>query len=308
MENKTDKYKCGMVSIVGRPNVGKSTLLNAIIGEKVTIVSKVPQTTRNQVRGIYSDQRGQIIFVDTPGLHKGTDNLDKYMHKASTTAIPDADCIIYLVDTQRRIGEEEEKIALRLKNLKVPVIMGLNKMDKRNGLVPEYIDMWEDVCGCKVSEMENFVLLTLSAIKETNIDRLLDIVFNYLPEGEPLYPTDIISDTPKKMVIADLIREKLFRYMKDELPHSIGINIDEMTPVKSKTFLIRATIYVEHDRQKEIVIGKAGANLKKIGKEARIDLEDLLETKVFLDLFVKAKDRWRSDESLLYDLGYSEDQ
>ncbi|MFT5387568.1 MAG: GTP-binding protein Era [Lysobacterales bacterium] len=303
---KNTNYKCGVVSIVGRPNVGKSTLLNAIIGEKVTIVSKIPQTTRNQIRGIYSDERGQIIFIDTPGLHKKGDTLDKYMNKAASSSMSDADCIIYLVDTQRRIGEEEENVILKLKDVKTPIIMGLNKMDKKKGRVDEYIDCWEAAKGSSVAEMNNFMLITLSAIKEINIDKLLDVIFDYLPEGPALYPTDIISDTPKKMVISDIIREKLFRYMKQEMPHSLGVSIDEMTPIKGKKILIRATIFVEHERQKEIVVGKGGSNLKKIGKEARVDLEDLLETGVFLELFVKTQQRWRENQSLLSELGYDE--
>lgn len=302
----TNNYKCGMVSIVGRPNVGKSTLLNTIVGEKVSIVSKIPQTTRNQFRGIYSDERGQIIFIDTPGLHKGSDNLDRYMNNASTSAIPDADCVIYLVDSQRRVGEEELRIAKRLYDFKGHVIFAINKMDKKKGRVQEYIEMLEDVYGQKITEMENVTLITISAIQEKNIDGLLGIIFECLPMGPALYPTDVITDTPKKLAVADLIREKLFRYMKKEIPHSIGIGIDEMRPVKGKTLLIRSTIFIEEESQKEIVIGKNGSILKVVGKEARLDLEALLETKVFLELFVKVQPKWRVNTSVLYELGYSD--
>ena len=297
-------YKCGVVSIVGRPNVGKSTLLNAIIGEKVAIVSKVPQTTRNRVRGIYSEDRGQIIFNDTPGMHKSKDTLDKYMNNVSCAAIPDADCVVYLVDTQRYIGEEEDNVVMKLKHVKMPIIMGLNKIDKKKNLIPSYIEMWEKEKGIPISEMKNFSLVTLSAIKEINIDKLLDIIFDYLPEGPACYPTDTIRDVPKRLVVSDFIREKIFRYMKEEIPHSIGVQVEEIRPIRGKTFLVRAIIYVEYSRQKQIIVGKEGENLKKIGKEARMDLEDLLGTKVFLDLFVKTKERWRYNTNVLNELGY----
>ena len=301
---KTKRTRCGMVSIVGRPNVGKSTLLNQIVGEKVAIVSRVPQTTRNQVRGIYNDERGQIIFIDTPGIHLGNDQLDRFMNKSASGTVDQVDCIIYLVDTNRLIGEEEEIIANRLKNVKAPIILGLNKIDLKRRNVADYIAFWERIKGKSVKDMKNFTLLALAGAKGKNIDELLDIIFDYIPEGPSLYPDNIICDVPQKSVIADIIREKLFKILDKEIPHSLGVIIEEMRPVRHKTTNIKALIFVERDAQKEIVIGKNGHVLKRAGTLARKELEELLETKVFLECFVKTQKRWRDNVSLLQDVGY----
>jgi len=295
-----------MVTIVGRPNVGKSTLLNQIVGEKVAIVTRVPQTTRNQVRGIYNDERGQIIFIDTPGIHLGTDKLDKFMNQSASGTIDEADCVIYLVDTSRLTGEEEENIASRLKNVKAPIIFGMNKIDLKRRNVDEYIALWERVKGKSVHEMENVTILALAGLKGTNIEKLIDILFDLLPEGPLLYPEDIVCDVPQKIVIADIIREKLFRVLQKEIPHSLGVIVESMCPVRKKTMNIKALIFVERDTQKEIVIGKNGDVLKKIGILAREDLEELLETKVYLEMFVKTQKRWRDNVSLLQEFGYSQ--
>lgn len=305
-EVKNKNTRCGMVSIVGRPNVGKSTLLNKIVGEKIAIVSRVPQTTRNQIRGIYNDERGQIIFIDTPGLHLGTDKLDKLMNQSASRTMVDADCIIYLVDTSRQVGEEEENIAHKLKNVKAPVIVGLNKIDVRRRNVADYIALWEKVKGKPVNEIENFTLVSLSGQKGTNVEKLIDILFDYIPEGPELYPADIVCDIPQKLVIADIIREKLFRVLKKEIPHSLGVVVEDMRPVRKKTMNIKALIFVERDTQKEIVIGKNGEILKKIGILARKELEELLETRVYLECYVKTQKRWRDDISLLQEFGYGQ--
>ncbi len=296
--------RCGMVSIVGRPNVGKSTLLNKIVGEKIAIVSKVPQTTRNQIRGVYTEERGQVIFVDTPGLHMGKDKLDKFMNRTCDSTINDTDCIIYLADTSRNIGQEEERIAAKLKMMKCPVILGLNKVDLKKNKIPEYISFWEGVKGMPVTEMKNFTLIALSGEKGDNIDQLLDVIFGYLPQGPNLYPDDVISDTPRKIVVADIIREKLIHVMRDEIPYSLGVFIEHMQPRKRNTWHIKALLMVERDTQKEIVIGKKGDILKQIGTQAREELEVLLETKVFLELHVKTQKNWRDDTSILQELGY----
>ena len=305
-KEKNRNTRCGMVSIVGRPNVGKSTLLNQIIGEKVTIVSRVPQTTRHQIRGIYNDRRGQIIFMDTPGLHLGRDKLDKFMNQSASGTIDDADCVICLVDTSRRVGEEEENIAAKFKYVKAPVILGLNKIDLRNRNVAEYIALWERVKGKPVNEMENFTLMSLSGQKGTNIEKLIDILFDHMPEGPVLYPTDIVSDMPQRLAMADIIREKLFKVLKKEVPHSLGVVIEEMKLMRKKTMNIKALIFVERDTQKEIVIGKNGAVLKKAGTLARSELESLLEMRVFLECYVKTRKRWRDDLSFLREFGYDE--
>jgi len=298
--------RCGMVSIVGRPNVGKSTLLNTILGEKVAIVSKVPQTTRNQVRGVFTDERGQIVFIDTPGFHLGKDRLDRFMNQMSSGMMEDVDCVIYVVDTSRRIGEEEKSVVEKLKFVKVPVILALNKVDLKDNLIPEYIAHWEEAKGANVAEIENFAMVALSGRDNTNVKKLLDVVFEFLPEGPALYPEDTLCDIPQKLAISDIIREKLFQHMKNEIPHAISVVIEEMRPIKGKTTLIKALIFVERETQKEIVIGKGGQSLKRIGSFARRELEELLETKVYLECYVKVQKHWRDNVELLQELGYAE--
>lgn len=297
--------KSGMVAIVGRPNVGKSTLLNAILGEKVSIVSDVPQTTRYQIRGIHTDERGQIVFIDTPGIHAGRDKLDKYMDRASLGSIDSVDAVIHMVDASEKTGLEEKHVISRLHKCGKPIIVGLNKIDITKGkFVPEYIQLWEEVRGVPISAMKDLVLLPLSALKGTNVKKLIDILFEQMPQGPFLYPEDTITDFPKRMAMADLIREKLFLLMREEIPHSIAVIIEGVQPKRGKVLHIRAAILVERESQKEIVIGKAGAILKQVGSEARKDLEELVGSKVFLELFVKARSNWREDYSTLEDMGF----
>ncbi len=296
--------RCGVVTIVGRPNTGKSTLLNRILKEKVAIVSTVPQTTRHQIRGIYNDERGQIIFIDTPGLHVGRDHLDKFMNQASGATLHEADCVIYLVDTSRRIGEEENYAVDKLKSVQAPLILALNKVDLKGKYLPDYISLWEKAKGQSVNEMKNFTLLPLSSQEGINVEKLIDILFDYLPEGPALYPADTVSDVPQKMVIADIIREKFFELMKQEIPHALGVMIEEMQPRRQKVVYIKALILVERESQKEIVIGRQGAVLKNVGTLARAELEDLLEAKVFLELYVKVQKDWRDNAAFLRESGY----
>ncbi len=298
------KLRCGMVSIVGRPNTGKSTLLNRIIGEKVAIVSNVPQTTRNRIRGIYTDDRGQVIFIDTPGLVMGKDKFDQVLKRAALGTLPDADCIIHLVDTNEHVGREEEALVAQLKDRKAPVILGLNKVDLKGKYIHEYIALWERIKGKPVGDLKSFVLLPLSGKDGTHIEKLLEILFEILPEGPMLYPEDIVCDVPRKMVMADIIREKLFHILRQEVPHSIAVVIESAEPQRNKTLRIRAVILVERDSQKEIVIGKGGSVLKKAGTLARQELEELLGAKIFLETHVKLKKNWREDLSLLQELGY----
>ena len=299
-----NKTKSGMVAIIGRPNTGKSTLLNKIVGEKIAIVSKVPQTTRRQIRGIYSDEHGQIVFIDTPGFHKQKDSLDKYMNNASTSTFTDVDCLIYLVDTTRRIGEEERQMAEKLKTVRVPIIFALNKVDTKLARPEIYIQFFEEVMGKPATEWENVTLIAVSGKEGLNVPKLIDLIFEKLPEGPFLYPADIVTDMPQKQVFADIIREKLLKLLRDELPHAIGVFIEETQPRKGHTLQIKAVIYVEKKTQKEIVIGKGGSTLKKVGTLAREELEELLGQKVFLELFVKVNARWRDDVGLLQELGY----
>src|SRR3989338_2938561 len=273
----TLRGRCGLVTIIGRPNVGKSTLLNCILGEKVAIVSEVPQTTRNQIRGIYTDKRGQVVFIDTPGLHIGGDKLDKFMNKSSVGTIHDADAIVYLVDTSRRTGAEEEYASGQLASIGIPIVLGLNKIDLKGKYVPDYIALLEKAKGKSVQEMKNVTLLPLSGKTGANA---------------------------QKLAIADIVREKLFELMKEEIPHALTVVVEHMQPKAKKTTHIKALILVERETQKEIVIGKAGQVLKKVGTLARMELESLLETKVFLELYVKVQKQWRNDDSLLQELGY----
>lgn len=293
-----------MVSIIGRPNVGKSTLLNTIVGEKVAIVSKVPQTTRNRIRGIYSDERGQIIFIDTPGLVTGKDKLDYLLRKACLNTAQEVDCVIHLVDAKEPVGPEEEQLVQRLCDAKVPIILGLNKVDQTPKNIPEYIALWERAKGKPVQEIKNFHMVALSGKEGTNVDALLDVLFAQLPESPLLYPEDTISDIPQKVVIADIIREKLLYVLRDEIPHSVAVIIESIKPRRKKTIHIQALILVERDTHKEIVIGKKGEVLKKIGTQAREELESLLGSKVFLETFVKTQKNWRDDIQLLQELGY----
>ena len=303
--NMTKELKSGMVAIVGRPNVGKSTLLNAILGEKISIVSDVPQTTRHQIRGILTDERGQIVFIDTPGIHAGKDKLDKYMNRASIGSIDSTDAVIHMVDASEITGLEEKHVISRLNKCGKPIIVGLNKIDITKGkFVPEYIKLWEETRGVPMTEMTDLTLLPLSALKGTNVKKLVDILFEQMPFGPLLYPEDTITDFPKRMAMADLIREKLFLLMREEIPHSIAVIIEGVQPKRGKVLHIRAVILVERESQKEIVIGKAGAILKQVGTEARKDLEELVESKVFLELFVKASSNWREDYSTLEDMGF----
>jgi len=298
--------KCGTVAIIGRPNVGKSTLLNALLGEKISIVSDVPQTTRQQIRGIYTDKRGQIIFIDTPGFHIGHDSLGKYMNRSLVGAIGDVDIIIHIVDANDRIGQEERQVINKLKDCGKTIIVGLNKVDFSKGKhIPEYIALWEEMRGKPMSEMKDLILLPLSALKGTNVPKLVDILFENLPEGPLLYPEDVITDLPKTIAMADMIREKLFLVMKEEVPHSLAVMIESVQPRRGKTLHIRAVVLVERDSQKEIVIGKRGSVLKEAGTAARADLEALVEGKVFLELFVKTQENWRQDHSLLEEMGYT---
>lgn len=305
MNKPKQAFKSGVVSIVGRPNVGKSTLLNKIVGEKIAIVSKIPQTTRNQIRGMYNDERGQIVFIDTPGFHFETDNLDRCMNDAVTSTIDGVDCLIYLVDPTRRLGKEEDNIAAKIKEARVPIILGLNKVDMKSARPDVYIEFLEKVMGKPVQEMEKVSLVALSGEKGINVDKLIDVIFEYLPEGPPLYDSDTITDLPQKMAVADIIREKFLQTLRQELPHAIGIFIEQMRPIKGAMY-IKALVYVETGSQKEIIIGKGGQNLKAVGTQARADLEDLLQQKVFLEFFVKCNKHWRDDINILQELGYNQ--
>lgn len=305
MKGDKQRSRCGFVAVVGRPNTGKSTLVNTILGKKIAIVSAVPQTTRNKIRGIYNEKRGQIIFIDTPGLHLAADRLGKCMNASSAGVIEEADVIVHLADTRRSVGKEEEFVVDRLKKLKKPVILGLNKIDLGAKFLGQYIELWEKALNKPIQELTSRIAcVPLSGLTGKNLDALLEEIFRNLPEGEPLYPADMSSDTPQNLAIADIIREKFLNLAREEVPFSIAVLVEEITPRTNKLIYIRARIIVERDSQKEIVIGKKGHILKQVGILARQELEGLLNTKVFLETRVSAEKKWRENDRILEALGY----
>ncbi|MFH0877543.1 MAG: GTPase Era [Candidatus Omnitrophota bacterium] len=297
--------KAGIVAIIGRPNVGKSTLLNNLVGEKVAIVSPVPQTTRNQIRAIFNDARGQIVFIDTPGLHATKHALDRAMVVAINQAMDGADVILHLADATKHVGEEEQLVMEKLGGCRVPLILGLNKIDLGPRCVEEYISAWEQKLQGPLSEKTSRLMpVPLSALNGTNVDKLLDELFARMPEGDPLYPADVLTDFPRQLTIQDVVREKLLSYLKDELPFSVAVYAEEIIDRSEKLMVVRAVIFVERDSQKGIVVGKGGEHLKKVGTEARRDLQDIFGKKVFLELWVKVRENWKQDQELLRQIGY----
>jgi len=298
--------RCGFVAIVGRPNVGKSTLINYIVGQKVAIVSDIPQTTRFKIKGIFNDKRGQIIFLDTPGLHIGKDRLDKYMNVIAKHTINEVDLIIHLVDSSEPVKEEETMVVRFLEPIDKPIILGLNKIDLGGKFIPEYIKLYEKTKKKSTEELaDSITLLPLSSLKGTNVDKLLDEIFTKLPVGQALYPKDTIRDESQNLFIADVIREKLLGSMRQEIPHVIAVLVEEIIWRSHNLVYIKADILIERDPQRKIVVGKNGQVLKNIGTQARKELEEYLSKKVYLDLVVKTKEKWRQDPRILKELGYS---
>ena len=297
--------KSGFVAIVGRPNVGKSTLMNRIIGQKIAITSKKPQTTRNQIRTVYTSDEGQIVFVDTPGVIKSKNKLGDYMVGATSSAVKDVDLILWLVEPSDYIGEGDKAIAEKLKNSKVPVVLVINKLDtiKKSDVII-FMDAYRKI-------MDFAEIVPISAFKGENVDELIKVIFSYLKEGPFFFDEDTITDQPSRQIAAELIREKALRLLDKEIPHGIAIVIDVMQYRKTSSgqgiYDIDATIICERDSHKGIIIGKGGQMLKKIGQDARIDIEKMMETKVNLHLFVKVKNNWRDSDYLVKNFGYKND-
>lgn len=290
--------KSGFVSIIGRPNVGKSTLMNNIIGRKVAIVSDKPQTTRTRIQGIYTGEKGQIIFVDTPGIHKPKHLLGEYMVQVSTRSLNEVDVIYYMTDVTRPFGGGERFILNEMQNISVPVFLIVNKIDLvEEAQVEEHIRVFN-------SYMNFARVIPLSAAEGTNIPDLLDSTFAVLPDGPLYYPEDDLTDQPVSFIVAELIREKVLLLTRDEVPHSIAVEIEEFKNQAGGKTYVRAVIYTERDSQKGIIIGKSGQMLKTIGEQSRHDIEVMLESKVYLDLWVKVKKNWRDDENNLNQLGF----
>ena len=290
-------YKSGFVTVIGRPNVGKSTLINKIIGQKIAITSDKPQTTRSRIQCILTQDDAQIIFLDTPGIHKPKFKLGEYMLKAAEGTLKEVDVIFFVIDATEKFGGGEKYILERLSATTKPVILVVNKVDliEREKILPIIAEY---------STRRNFAaVVPISATEGTNLDALINEVKNFLPEGVQYYPADMVTDQPERLIIAELIREKILHSTQDEVPHSIAVDLEEFTERDNGTIFIRATIYVERDSQKGILIGKRGAMLKQIGAAARPEIEMLLGSKIFLDLWVKVKRDWRNSIGALQNFG-----
>lgn len=302
MENK---FKSGFVTLIGRPNVGKSTLMNHLIGQKIAITSNKPQTTRNRIQTVYTDEeRGQIIFLDTPGIHKAKNKLGEYMVNVAEHTLNEVDLILWLVEPTDYIGAGEQHIIEMLKNTKTPVILVINKLDtlsERDQMLT-HIDTYR-----KVYDFAEIV--PASALRGQNTDLIIDLIFQYLPEGPMFYDVDTITDQPERQIVAELIREKALHALNEEIPHGIAVSIERMKDRKGQNIVdIDATIICERDSHKGIIIGKGGAMLKKIGTNARYEIERLLGCKVNLKLWVKVKKDWRDSDILIKNFGYKEDE
>lgn len=295
--------KCGFVTIIGRPNVGKSTLLNQILGQKIVITTDKAQTTRKRIKGILTDEHGQIIFIDTPGVHRPLNKLGEFLMDEAKVAIPDADLILFLVDGSEPAGKGDKWIVENLlKDSDIPVILVMNKVDK----IKNQQKIEENLISYKLLFNENLPVLRISAKTGRNKDTLLSNILKNLPEGEKLYPDDVVTEESMRSVTEEIIREKILINTQDEIPHSVAITIDKYQE-SEEIDRIYATIYCEQKSQKGILIGKGGSLLKKIGTEARIELEEITEKKVFLALEVKVEKDWRKKDKLLKNFGYVSD-
>ena len=296
-----EKFKSGFVTFIGRPNVGKSTLMNRLIGQKIAITSNKPQTTRNRIRTVYTDDRGQIVFLDTPGVNKPKNKLGKYMREEAASGLKDVDIICYLIEPDSYIGENEEEIISILKEVSTPVILVINKTDtvKKDEIIT--------VIDTFTKKAEFSEVVPVSARNGYNTDELISVIFSHLPEGPLYYDEDTVTDQPIKVIAAEIIREKALHALNEEIPHGIAVVIEkfkERSGTKPITD-IEATVYCERDSHKGIIIGKNGSMLKKIGSNARFELERELDTKVNLQLFVKVNKDWRDNSLSLKNFGFT---
>lgn len=301
MENN---FKSGFVTLIGRPNVGKSTLMNHLIGQKIAITSKKPQTTRNRIQTVYTDmERGQIVFLDTPGIHQAKNKLGEYMVNVAERTLSEVDVILWLVEPSNFIGAGEQHIIEQLKKVNTPVILIINKVDTvEKEKVIEYIDTYRKV-------FDFAEIIPVSALRAQNLPAVIDMIFKYLPYGPQFYDEDTITDQPERAIVAELIREKALHALDEEIPHGIAVYIDQMKQRKGQNFFdIDATIVCERDSHKGIIIGKGGAMLKKIGTNARYEIERMLDAKVNLKLWVKVKKDWRDSDYLIKNFGYNKDE
>ena len=297
------EFKSGFVIFLGRPNVGKSTLLNALVENKVSIISPIPQTTRHQIKGILNLENAQIIFVDTPGIHSFEDKLASHLNVVAKRAIEGCDLIIYVVDVSRRPGKEEEQLMRIITRQKIKTIMVLNKIDLGIKFFNDYIDMWKREVEESRKNDPMLYYIPLSAKTGRDVDKLKDSIVGNLPESHPYYDTGTLTDFPPKFRIADIIREKLFLRLKEEIPHSIAVEVEQISE-KKKVVSVKANIYVKRNSQKRIVVGKGGAILKEVGSLSRLEIEKIYDKKVFLDVWVKVLGDWQNRPRILKELGY----
>ena len=293
-------FRSGFVSIIGRPNVGKSTLLNRILGEKIVITSDKPQTTRNRIQGIHNVPGAQIVFIDTPGIHQARSRLNKYMVEVALSSIREVDLVLFLVEANQKPGEQEQEIIDVLAGATAPVFLVINKVDlTEKGAVLERIAAYKDRFPFRE-------IVPVSAGTGDGVEHLVELVRKTLPEGPVYFPDDILTDVPERFIAAEIIREKVFRLTRDEVPYATAVEVDSFKEREDGGLVsISATITVERDSQKGIIIGKKGAMLKKIGSAARVEIEQLLNTKVFLELFVRVRKDWSEDARMLKELGYT---
>jgi GTP-binding protein Era len=297
-ENQNRQYRSGFATLIGRPNVGKSTLMNALIGQKIAITSKKPQTTRNRIQTVYTSEEGQIVFLDTPGIHKAKNKLGNYMVNVAERTMADVDVILWLVEPTDYIGAGEQHIIEQLKKTKTPVILVINKIDTvQKELILTYIDAYR-------KQLDFAEIVPVSALKKDGMEELIGCIMKYLPYGEPFYDEDTVTDQPMRQIVSELIREKALRCLEDEIPHGIAVTI-EMMKFRKRIVDIEATIVCERESHKGIIIGKQGSMLKKIGSLARPDIEELVECQVNLKLWVKVKKDWRDSDYLLKNFGYN---
>lgn len=296
-------HKSGFISIIGRPNVGKSTFLNRVIGQKIAIMSDKPQTTRNKVQGVLTTNDAQFIFIDTPGIHKPKHKLGDFMMKVAQNTLKEVDVILFMVNAQEGYGRGEEFILEKFQSIKTPIFLVINKIDqvhpdKLMTLIESYKEKYD------FSE-----IIPISALEGNNVETLLEQIKKYIPEGPQYYPADQVTDHPERFIVSELIREKALHLTREEIPHSLAVLIDKMERKEEKDVVhVMATIIVERDSQKGIVIGKQGKMLKEIGQRARLDIENLLGSKVFLELWVKVQKDWRNKMTQLRDFGFREDE
>ncbi|MCM3627282.1 GTPase Era [Paenibacillus glycanilyticus] len=295
------KFRSGFVAIIGRPNVGKSTLMNHLIGQKIAIMSDKPQTTRNKIHGVYTTDTTQIVFLDTPGIHKPQSKLGDYMMKTAEGALKEVEAVLFLIDVADGLGGGDRFIIEQLKKVDTPVFLVMNKIDKVQpeqllSTITQYKDLYPFA-----------EIVPISALQGNNVETLLTQIQKYLPEGPQYYPADQVTDHPEQFVCAELIREKILHMTREEIPHSIAVGIEDMRVQENGVVYIGAVIFVERDSQKGIIIGKKGALLKEVGKQARRDIEALLGSRTFLELWVKVKKDWRNQERVLKDFGFRND-